>query len=269
LKCYTTALVLYRWMLNSIRKRTLDSADIWCYMGIAYYHLPAEDLYSRNANLRAAIACYQIALYVYTDNNILEKRARINRYLGDAYMEMLEEDWATNLEAAMACYEIARLYCPEGVPEGAKTDQRLGRAYYTFATHSLSKNERKESLDKALSQYEAALHVCKPRTEIWATVQYELGLVHNCLNQPQEATKCYDRALEVYTEQNSPRKHAETSYRKGIAHVMLFHQTQHQSCLREAQLCYSNALSTYNKLKLIDEVKSVRESIEQLQKIRL
>jgi tetratricopeptide (TPR) repeat protein len=84
-------------------------------MGLLLSDLPTAN---QAANLRQAIACYEAALRVYTEEDFPVQWAMTQNNLGTAYQNLPSGDRAANLRQAIACYEAAiRGYEAAGLTE--------------------------------------------------------------------------------------------------------------------------------------------------------
>jgi hypothetical protein len=72
----------------------------------------------RGENLRRAIACYEAALHVFTEQDSPRTWAMTQNNLGIAWRDMPTGDRGENLRRAIACYEAAlRVYTEQDFPQ--------------------------------------------------------------------------------------------------------------------------------------------------------
>jgi len=120
-------------------------------LGNVYADLPTGD---RGVNLQRAIACYEAALRVYTEQDFPVEWARTQNNLGVAYRDLPTGDRGVNLQRAIACYEAAlRVYTEQDFPvDWARTQNNLGNVYADLPT-----GDRGVNLQRAIACYEAAV----------------------------------------------------------------------------------------------------------------
>ncbi len=87
-------------------------------------------------NLELAIACYQAALQVRTQESFPENWATTQNNLGNAYYDRIRGERREKSGMAIACYEAAlQVRTPESFPEKwATTQNNLGTAYLAIAS---------------------------------------------------------------------------------------------------------------------------------------
>jgi tetratricopeptide (TPR) repeat protein len=127
----------------------------------------------RTSNSTSAIAFYEAALRVYTEEEFPLDWARVQYNLGDAWIEFPAGDRAANLAKAIAHSEAAlRVYSEREWPQQwAATQNNLGNAWAWLST-----GDRSANLEKAIAYYEAALRVFTEHEfpEDWAMVKRNL-----------------------------------------------------------------------------------------------
>jgi class 3 adenylate cyclase/tetratricopeptide (TPR) repeat protein len=200
----------------------------------------------RDANLRIAIACYEAALRVRTEQAFPQDWAMTQNNLGAAYSELPSGDRDANLSSAIACYEAAlRVRTEQAFPQDwAMTQNNLGIVY-----RYLPSGDRAANLRRAIACLEAALRV---RTEQafpqeWATTQNNLGAAYSDLPSGDRdanlssAIACYEAALRVRTLQAFPQQWAITQNNLGNAYSEL-PSGDRDANLRKAIACYEAAL---------------------------
>ncbi len=239
-------------------------------MGRAYSLLPLPNPRTKMLNLQAAIKCYQIALQAYTNKQMYDKLAQTHYALGDAYRAMPESDDGkrTHLEVIMALYETAWFYSSKSGNRKARLDssQRSGWVYSTFADYTLSTEEKKAYLRKALAAYNIANNYCERNDLlVQAEIQYYLGLVHSKLDQPLEALNCYDVALMICGKNElCPDIYADILYAKGSAALILFKRQQSSDNFNDAEASFKKAASAYQQLSRPDEIIKAQNGLQAL-----
>ena len=134
-----------------------EDPDLWAAtqnnLGNAYQELPTGD---RAENLQSAIAAYEAALRVFTEEDYPANWATIHNNLGNAYGDQPTGDRVKNLRSALAAYDAAlRVLTEEDYPANwATTQNNLGTAYV-----QLPIGDRGENLRSAITALEAALRV--------------------------------------------------------------------------------------------------------------
>jgi tetratricopeptide (TPR) repeat protein len=89
----------------------------------------------RSANLEKALACYEAALRVRTEQEFPEDWAMTQNNLGNAWQRMPTGDRSANPEKAVACYEAAlRVFTERGFPrQHREVAENLSSAQVTLA----------------------------------------------------------------------------------------------------------------------------------------
>lgn len=118
-------------------------------LGTAYSQLTAD----RGGNLRGAIACYKLALRVFTRNAFPKDHAASQNDLGIAYLGLETGERGQNVRCAIDCFQAALLVSTESeFPEGCAIAQHnLGDAYAKLPT-----GDRAENLGRGIDYLETA-----------------------------------------------------------------------------------------------------------------
>jgi tetratricopeptide (TPR) repeat protein len=210
-----------------------------------------------SSSVQKAIACYEAALRVRTEQKYPENWANTQSALGDAWSKLPTGDRTANLENAIACYEAALHFRTEQkYPERwAYTQDALGNAWSNLPT-----GDRAANLEKALAYYEAALRVRteQEHPEDWASTQISLGGLW--LMKPmgdrtanlEKAISYFEAALHVYTEQRYPTGWASTQGYLGLAWRNLPAGDRAENH-RKAIACYEAALRVYTEREFPDD----------------
>jgi tetratricopeptide (TPR) repeat protein len=177
---------------------------------------------NRSTSLLKAIACFEVALRVVTEQEFPRKWAAIQRLLGDAWSDLPTGDRSANLEEAVVCFEAAlRIRTEEEFPqEWAETQVSLGGTWSMLPT-----GDRSYNLEKAIACHEAALRI---RTEQafpqeWALTENSLGIAWAQMPTGNrganlgKALACFEAALRIYTEQEFPQEWAGVQRNLGAA----------------------------------------------------
>jgi tetratricopeptide (TPR) repeat protein len=215
-------------------------------LGRAYRALPTGD---RAANLRKAIAAYEGALQVYTENHFPVNWATVQAGLGLAYAALPTGDRAANLQKAIAAYEAVLPRFTGYVADWAAVQAGLGFAYAALPT-----GDRAANLQKAITAYEQALRVYteKDFPVDWAATQGNLGLAYSAFPTGdraanlQKAIAACEAALRVYTEKDFPVDWAMTQNDLGYAYSDL-PTGDRAANLRKAKVCLEAALRVYTE----------------------
>jgi predicted enzyme related to lactoylglutathione lyase len=186
------------------------------------YELRAASLGNIGLNQRRAIACYEAAPRVYTEQDFPRDWATTQSNLGAAWSDLLTGDRGENLRRAIAFYEAAlRVRTEQDFPQDwATTQNNLGIAWGNVPT-----GDRGENLRRAIAFYEAALRVRTERDfpQDWAMTQNNLGIAWSDVptgdrgENLRRAIACYEAALRVFEEQDFPQDWAMTQNNLGIA----------------------------------------------------
>ena len=170
---------------------------------------------SRLINLEIAIACYYLALEVFTRVAYPADWAATQSNLATAYQTRIRDERAENLEEAIACYRLAlEVYARDAYPEQwAKTQNNLATAY-----RNRIRDERAENLEIAISCNRLALEVLTrdaypvdwARTQMNLANAYQTRIRDERAENLEEAIACYRLALEVFIRAADPEMWAMT-----------------------------------------------------------
>jgi tetratricopeptide (TPR) repeat protein len=165
---------------------------------------------NRESSLHKAIACYEVALSYYTENEFQQDWARAQGGLGSAWIDMPTGDRTANLEKAINHYEAAlRVLTEQQFPrDWASVQTGLGCAWIGMPT-----GDRAANLEKGINHFEAALcfYTEKEFPQDWAMVQNNLAatwigmLTGDRAANLEKAINHYEAALRVYTEKEFPQ----------------------------------------------------------------
>ncbi len=167
------------------------------------------------ANIEQAIAAYEQALTVMTQDARPVEWAITMMNLGTAYSERIRGDKAANIEQAIAAYEQAlTVMTQDAMPvEWAETMNNLGTAY-----RNRIRGDKAANIEQAIAAYEQALTV---RTQDampveWAQTMNNLGNAYrnrirgDKAANIEQAIAAYEQALTVMTRQAFPIEHRST-----------------------------------------------------------
>jgi CHAT domain-containing protein len=162
-------------------------------------------------NQEAAIAALRLVLKVFTRDTFPEKWASTLGNLGNVYCKRLRGNKAENLEAAIKAYQLAlEVYTPETFSESwAKVQCNLGGVYCSRAAHYKEiSGDWDNDLESAMTAYQLALQVYTPEAfpEMWAGIQFALGLISTERGQASEAIKYLESALKISKPTTCPRQ---------------------------------------------------------------
>ncbi len=201
---------------------------------------------SRLINLEIAIACYHLALEVYTRAAYSAAWARTQLNLAIAYTARIRGERAENLEIAIAYYRSAlEVFTRAAYPEDwAATQNSLAIAY----TDRI-RGERAANLEEAIAYSRLALEVRTRAAypEDWAATQNNLANAYQTRIRGEraanleEAIACYRLALEVRTRAAYPQYWARTQMNLAIAYTDRI-RGERAANLEEAIACYRLAL---------------------------
>jgi tetratricopeptide (TPR) repeat protein len=237
-----TAVVLYQWICGKEQANAERAAAAQHNLGIAHRNLPGGD---RTANLSRAIACYELALRVYSRETFPIEWAGTQNNLGIAYRELPAGNREANVRQAIACYERALLvHSRETFPtRWAATQQNLGNAY-----RELPAGDRATHLTRAIACYELALQVYSREAlpVEWARTQNNLGNAYRELPGNQaanihQAIACFQLAAQVYSREAFPVDWARTQNSLGVAYRKL-PDGDREANVRQAIAYYEGAL---------------------------
>ncbi len=257
--CYNKALTI-----STRKKAPSDWAMTQHNKGVALHNL-AGLLMGREQRkvLRAALACFDKALTLSTDEERPDDWAMTQRSKGSALRDLAEvlagKARFEKLQAALRCYEEAlHGYSREESPlEWARTQTDRGIALNDLA-ELLRGTERAETLRAALASYEDALQIYEEDGRAageldWARVLQNKGVVLSDLaplvegtervEVLQESLACYNKALTVFSFEETPDNWAIVQNSKSIALQDLAGSlagTERVQALRAALACYDD-----------------------------
>jgi CHAT domain-containing protein/tetratricopeptide (TPR) repeat protein len=204
---------------------------------------------SRLTNVEIAIACYELALSVYTLDVYPENWAATQNNLAGAYSNRIRGERAANLEQSIACYELAlSLRTRDIYPEQwASTQMNLAVAY-----SDRIRGERAANLEQSIACYELALSVytLEAYPEQWARTHNNLANAYSQRIRGERAANleqsiaCYELALSVYTLAAYPEQWARTQNNLANAYRNRIRGDQAAN-LEMSITCYELALSVY------------------------
>jgi tetratricopeptide (TPR) repeat protein len=181
---------------------------------------------NRSSNIQKAIACYESALHIYTEQKFPQRWADVMNNLGVAWSDLPAGSRSGNLTKAIACFEAAlRVLTLKDSPQGwARGQQNLGAAWWAFPTGDETAN-----LTKAIAYYDAALRVYTEQDfpQDWARLLNSLGSAWDGLPTGDRAANrskaiaCFTAALSVYTKHDLPRDWAMIQNNLGTAWAQL------------------------------------------------
>jgi tetratricopeptide (TPR) repeat protein len=163
-------------------------------------------------NQEAAIAALRLVLKkVFTREKFPEKWASTLGNLGNTYCQRLRGDTAKNIEEAINAYRLAlEVYKRKTFPESwAKVQCNLGGIYCSRAAHYKEiSGDWDNDLEAAMTSYQLALQVYTPKTfpEMWAGIQFALGLIYAERGQASEAIKYLELTLKISNPTTCPRQ---------------------------------------------------------------
>ena len=206
---------------------------------------------NRGTSLQKAIACYESALRIYTEQKFPQYWAGIQNNLGKAWGGLTTGDRTANLGKAIACCESAlRIYTEQKFPRyWARIQNNLGGAW-----SGLSTGDRTANLKCAIDCYESAVRILTEQEfpQDWARVHSNLGGAWGDLPTGDRtanlkcAIDCCEAALRVYTEQEFPQDWARIQNSLGSAWRRL-PTGDRAANLAKAIACYEAALHVYTE----------------------
>jgi CHAT domain-containing protein len=204
---------------------------------------------SRLANLEIAIACYHLALEVYTRDAYPEQWAGNQMNLAFAYSNRIRGERATNLEESIERYKLAlEVLRSEAYPElWAMTQSNMGLAY-----DNRIRGEKAVNLEKSIECYQFSLKVYTHETypEDWARNQMNLANAYRdriCGERAanlEKSIELYKLALKIYTHQAYPEDWAMTQMNLGGSYLYRIRGNRAAN-LEEAIVCLKFALKVY------------------------
>ena len=238
-----TAVILYTWLLSTTRHGSIEAARLRHKKGLAYYGLLGGN---RQANLQAAIACYQAALEIYVRDQFPVEWAFLQHDLGTAFRSLPGVDRQSTLNTSTIHFQAAlEVFTREQFPvEWAMTHHDLGFSYCLWPS-----DDRQDVLLKAVAHYSAALEVLtrEDTPNEWAETQTSLGIAYRDLprgdrqDNQQRAIACFQAAMTVYTYDDYPFGWADAMHHLGVTYTDLPGENR-QEHLKNAITCFQEAL---------------------------
>ncbi|MEZ2240840.1 CHAT domain-containing protein, partial [Microcoleus sp.] len=207
-------------------------------LAIAYRNRIRED---KAENIEKAIACYELALEVYTRAASPQDWAMTQNNLATAYSDRIREDKAENIEKAIACYELAlEVYTPTALPIecliAGRSLGNLGFAESLWETAIFgyekaieaveqsrewiaSENRKREIIEENLNVYEKMMQSCINHQQYHKAIQtiersksrYLVELFTNSEIYPKTATATEKQQLrDLRSQIASLQKSLET-----------------------------------------------------------
>lgn len=206
---------------------------------------------SRASNLEIAIAGYEIAVTVFTDDVFPEQWAITQNSLGAAYSNRIRGDRVHNLEQAITSYQNAlQVYNREAFPEQwAMLENNLGTAY-----SARLQGDQAENLEQAIVCFQQALQIYTRNAfpEDWAMVQSNLGGAYwtrirgERSQNLERAIDCFRNSLQVRTRSALPKGWADVQKNLGVVYWNRLCGNRARN--RERAINYlTNALQVYTK----------------------
>ena len=234
--------------LSLVPPQSMSWAMIEFFLGNAWENLPSDE---HTESHKKAIACYEAALTVCTNQSAPYDWAQLQNNLGVALTDLPTGDRSENLTRAIGVYEAALTVRTKDAfaSDWAATQNNLGNALVVLPT-----GDRAANLQRAIACYESALTV---RTKDgnsfdWATTQNGLGNAWSYLptgdrtENLKNAVVCYQNALLARTKQADPSDWAMTQNNLGNAWVSLL-SGDRAANLKTAIAYYESALTVYTK----------------------
>lgn len=170
-----------------------------------------------------AIACYEVALTLYTAARFPVQHAGNLANLAAVYIERVAGNRADNLERAIACLEAALAECPaeKSPKEHATLQNNLGGIYAQRVAESKADN-----LERAIACFQAALEVrtLERYPEDYAYTQANLGAAYvervegSKADNLERAIACFQATRVVQTAERFPFDYAITQNHLGNAY---------------------------------------------------
>ncbi len=176
-------------------------ASIMHDLGHVYRELPAPETFYNIMkpvdDVHPAIACFQAALQVYTEDRSPEQWAKLQHSLGQTHYELAGGHVTTRLRQAIAHFRAAaRVYAEVGLlHEWAGTQLALGNAYF-----DLRADNRHEALRQAVTAYQAALRLYN-ETDFpaeCALTQFNLGQAYAEIGNESDDAYAYAQARNYF-----------------------------------------------------------------------
>ena len=209
--------------LNPPEARPTEWAGAYLNLGNTFADRTTGD---RSGNLAQAVACYEMSVRVYTEENHPDAWSQVQNNLGTVYLEMPTGNPVENPLRAISHLDAAlRKRSKQDRPAAwAETQTNLGGAYAQLIT-----GDREENLRQSIAYSEAALEV---RTERdfppqWALTQLNLGAAYIKLPAGEEdenrwkAIEHSKASLRVFTKENSPVRWGSAHNNIGGAYSLL------------------------------------------------
>ncbi|MCL1475158.1 CHAT domain-containing protein [Argonema antarcticum] len=202
----------------------------------------------KGSNLEIAIAGYEIASSVYTQNSRIKSWAMAQQTLGLAYRNRLRGDWEENIEKAITCYQnCLQFYTRQAFPsQWAYIQTNLGVAY-AFRLKSNNNNSQNQQIPKETKDliYQRRLRGVSLAEIARLTGASGRWIQSDSLQENlEQAITCFQDALEVHTRNSEPKQWAMLQYNLGRAYDDL--RTVGEDYEAWAEIC-EKAINCYEK----------------------
>jgi len=209
----------------------------------------------KGSNLEIAIAGYEIASSVYTQNSRIQSWAMAQQTLGLAYRNRLRGDWEENIEKAITCYQnCLQFYTRQAFPDKwAYIQANLGVAY-AFRLKSNNNNSQnqeilKETKDLIYQHRLSGASLAEIARLTGASGRWIQS--HSLQENLKQAIVCFQDALQIHTRNSVPKQWAMLQYNFGRAYDDLREVGQDyedwaENC-EKAIKCYEKALEVYTR----------------------
>ncbi len=232
-------------------------------LGNVYAGLPAPRTSDRRKLLRNAIAFYEDALEIFSEEISPLQAANTQISLGSAYNRLPARSSAKrgdNLAKAVACFRAALdFYTEDDYPlDFANAAQAVATAYMELPSDSAA--ERADNVRLAIKDFRLAVKVYRKSGCVARYAMAIMGLGNAYAELPatspgerdknhKKAFACYKKALDVAKDTLTPDEKARVQLNLANAYLDLPAGTVEERShnVRSAIACFSSALETYDK----------------------
>jgi tetratricopeptide (TPR) repeat protein len=247
--------MLRNWAISEFAKVDIDSR-----MTIAAHIIDFGNLINQfsleNHILKTAlsIACYDLALKVFTVSKNPESWGIIQNNLANAYADRIDGDISENLEQAIEyCCSAMKVYSAESFPyEWAMVQNNLAITY-----SNRIKGDRAENLEQAIEYYRSAMKVYSAESfpYKWAMVQNNLAITYSNrikgdrAENLEQAIEYYRSVMKVYSAESFPYEWARTQV--GLAKFSIEQLQNYQFATEHLQFAYAQLSENNNDTGLL------------------
>ncbi len=252
--------MLRNWAISEFAKVDIDSR-----MMIAAHIIDFGDLINQfsleNHILKTAlsIACYDLALKVFTVSKNPESWGIIQNNLANAYADRIDGDISENLEQAIEYYCSAmKVYSAESFPyEWAMVQNNLAITY-----SNRIKGDRAENLEQAIECYRSVMKVYSAESFPYEWARTQVGLAKFSIEQLHNYQFATEHLQSAYAQLSANNNDTGLLAQTMFELARCFHKT---GSLGQAKLYFKDSIRLYQRLDQPTQVAAVTSALGNLE----